>query len=125
MLFGERLQGLLAEKGISVAELARRTGISRNTLYSYLRRNPQKLDPAVLKKLAEALDVDVYYFLGAEGASGPRAEENELWELRELLRRRPEMRTLFSLGREATPDQVRQTIAIIEALKKANEDAER
>ena len=120
MSFGDRLRELLSQRGMTVAELARLTGISKNTLYSYLRRNTLKYDPAVLQKLSDALDVDIYCFLSPDSPS--EDDEQSLWELRETLRRRPEMRTLFSVSKSATPNQIKQTISIIEALKQANED---
>lgn len=43
--------------------------------------------------------------------------DDELWELRETLRRRPEMQTLFSLTKNASAADVRQAIKIIEALR--------
>lgn len=64
MDFGKKLKDLISEKNINVSELAQMTGINRNTLYSYIRRGTQKIDPVILQKLATALNVDVYYFLG-------------------------------------------------------------
>lgn len=123
MPFGDRLKHLLEAQNLSIAELSRMTGINRNTLYSYLRRNTQKPDPEVLKILSEVLNVDVYYFLGGDDA--PESDgDPELWELREALRRRPEMRTLFSLSKNATAGEIKQTISIIEALRKTNEEAD-
>ena len=123
MPFGDRLKHLLEAQNLSIAELSRMTGINRNTLYSYLRRNTQKPDPEVLKILSEVLNVDVYYFLGGDDA--PESDgDPEFWELREALRRRPEMRTLFSLSKNATAGEIKQTISIIEALRKTNEEAD-
>ena len=55
MPFGANLKNLLTSKGMSIPELARRTGINKNTLYSYLRRDTKKVDPAVIKKLIDVL----------------------------------------------------------------------
>ena len=55
MPFGANLKRLLKKKGMSVTELANRTGINRGTIYSYLRRDTKKVDPAVIKKLVEVL----------------------------------------------------------------------
>lgn len=55
MPFGANLKNLLVSKGMSVPELAKRTGINKNTLYSYLRRDTKKVDPAIIKKLVEVL----------------------------------------------------------------------
>ena len=66
MDFGKKLKQLIDEKGINVSELAQITGVNRNTLYSYIRRGTQKVDPVIIQKLANALGVDVYYFLGTK-----------------------------------------------------------
>lgn len=137
MQFGDRLKAMLIERDMSVTRLAERTGVSRNTLYSYLRRNTKKPDPAVVKQIADALDVSPSALLGmpekkqrfrmqksqpelglgAREIPGEEAGESELFALRESLRRSPEMRTLFSMSRSASPEQLRQTIKIIEALR--------
>ena len=62
-------------------------------------------------------------FLGGDEAP-ESPEDSELWELREALRRRPEMRTLFSLSKNATAGEIKQTISIIEALRKSNEPSD-
>lgn len=148
MDFGDRLRKLLAEKNMSVTRLAEASGVNRNTLYSYLRRNTRKPDPAVLERIAPVLGTSAVALLGMKeasavqkrvqmrpvsGAEGYKSQRNkkpagaeadsadgageELWGIREALRRSPEMRTLFSLSRKATPEQLRQTIKIIEALR--------
>lgn len=55
MPFGANLKALLEAKHMSVAELAHRTGVNKNTLYSYMRRDTKKVDPAIIKKLIEVL----------------------------------------------------------------------
>lgn len=55
MPFGANLKKLLEIRGMSVTELANRTGINRGTIYSYLRRDTKKVDPAIIKKLVEVL----------------------------------------------------------------------
>jgi hypothetical protein len=44
--------------------------------------------------------------------------ENDIWELREQVRRDPERHYLFSLAKDADIEDVRQAVAIIDALKK-------
>ena len=55
MPFGANLKRLLELKGMTVTELANRTGINRGTLYSYLRRDTKKVDPTIIKKLIDVL----------------------------------------------------------------------
>lgn len=73
MNFGDMLRDLMENHHISVAELSRRTGIKKDTLYSYLRRNTQRPDPAILGIIAEYFGVDVNYFIGGASSSSPHA----------------------------------------------------
>ena len=75
--FGNKLKELLFQKDISVPTLAKMTGLNKNTLYSYMRRGTQKVDPAIMQKLAQALGVDVYYFIGTEQPQNITADENK------------------------------------------------
>ena len=45
-------------------------------------------------------------------------DDVDIWQLREEMRRTPEMRTLFDAARNARPEDLRRAISIIEALKK-------
>ena len=66
--------------------------------------------------LATALDVDAGFLLGE--VDEMTDEDRELWELREQVRRDPDRHYLFSLAKDANIDDVRQAVAIIDALKK-------
>ncbi|HWL72127.1 MAG TPA: helix-turn-helix transcriptional regulator [Geminicoccus sp.] len=56
--FGRRLRGLLAQRGWSQSELARRARIGRDNISGYVRG--QNLPgPTILNRIAEALGVDV------------------------------------------------------------------
>ena len=48
----------------------------------------------------------------------PTPADQELSEMLETLRTREDMRMLFKLSKEATPEDVRQAVKIIEALRK-------
>ena len=56
--------------------------------------------------------------------SANQQEDDELWELRETMRRDPNMRVLFSTAKKATPKQIKQAIAVLEALKASDESME-
>lgn len=58
MPFGANLKKLLEIKGMTVTELSEKTGIKRATIYSYLRRDTKKVDPAIIKKLIDVLGED-------------------------------------------------------------------
>ena len=60
----ERITELINQKGISKAEFAKRIGLERNNLDVCL--NAKKKDINLVLKMAEALDLTLYDFLGLE-----------------------------------------------------------
>lgn len=63
--FAERLNEALSQKGISQAELSRRTGIGRNSISDYLKAKYEaKQDNLLL--LANALDVNEGWLMGLD-----------------------------------------------------------
>ena len=58
MCTGKNLQAFLKSRNISIAELARETGISSNTLYATMKRN-SNINLTTMNKLAEYLGVTV------------------------------------------------------------------
>ena len=76
-----------------------------------------------LRKIADYFGVTLEYLKGESPdpyPDGPTA--SELRELLEVLRSRSDVRILFSLAKDATPEDVRRAAAIIEALR--NSEAE-
>ena len=66
MGIGKRLGQLLEQKGKRPGTLARETGVSKNTIYSMIKRDNGKADLSTLEKLARALDVPVSAFYEEE-----------------------------------------------------------
>ena len=112
---GRNIRKYRAARGMSQAELAERIGKKRSAVGNY-ESGTREPDYDTLAALAGALGVSAVDLLG-EGS-----DENELWELREELRRDPDRRILFSLAKNGTAQQVRQAVALIDALKKTNPD---
>ena len=71
MAIGERLNALLKEKNKKPGTLASETGISKNTIYSIIKRNNDKVSPAILERISQALDVPVDYFFGGGAQPHP------------------------------------------------------
>ncbi|MYU60054.1 helix-turn-helix transcriptional regulator [Lactobacillus salivarius] len=61
--FQSRLKIAIENKGISQAELARRSGLSRASITDYLK-GKYKAKPGAIYSLAQALDVDTFWLLG-------------------------------------------------------------
>lgn len=65
MGIGSKLQSLLDERGIKPGTLATATGISRNTLYSIIKRDNENVNLSVLERISKELDVPMEYFFDA------------------------------------------------------------
>ena len=76
-MIGSTLKQLLENRGLNVNELARRTGISPQTLYSMIRRDSMKVDFEQLLRICSALDVPLSCFTGGE-ADGSELSGEEL-----------------------------------------------
>lgn len=106
-----RIQTMRLSRGISQTKLAEMTGVSRSAVAMW---ESGKRIPTweAINALADVFNVrpsDIYEDENPE-------EDQELWELRESMRQNPEMRTLFSLAKNANPKALKQAIAIVKAL---------
>ena len=78
-----------------------------------------------LQKIADHFGVSLGYLMGTESEepnaidkeNNPIVLDDEALELLEELKERPEMRTLFSVSRKASKDDILKAVKIIEALK--------
>lgn len=78
-MIGSTLKQLLSQQNINVSELARRSGVSAQTIYSIVKRDNMKIDFDVLTKLCAALDVPVQTFCPeGVGPDSPTLREMEL-----------------------------------------------
>ena len=66
MGIGSRLDALIRLKGTRPGTLAREAGVSKNTVYSIIKRDNDKVDPDILARLARALGVPVSSLYGQE-----------------------------------------------------------
>lgn len=65
--FPQWLQNQMDERGWGQAELAKRSKVNRQVIWSYLNRRRNKPDEDVLKKIAEALEIPVEQIYRAAG----------------------------------------------------------
>ena len=101
------------------AEMARLLGVGRTT-YTKYENGDIRLSTGMLSKLARIFNVSIDYIV--DGDEPDMKEQDELWAYREAIRRDPERRMLFSLAKDASIDEVRQAVAVIDALRRANND---
>ena len=78
-----------------------------------------------MQKLADFFDVSVDYMMGRESEepnavdkeNKPIVLDDDVLELLEELKNRPEMKTLFQVSKKASKEDILKTVKIIETLK--------
>lgn len=114
-----RIRELREARGIEQKTLAIDIGVSQPTVSSWENgvKNPSSKRA---EKLADYFGVSIDYLLGRE-VPDPDIDEGVM-ELRERLRRQPELRLLFSATKKATKDDLLTAVRILEAIKKDGSD---
>jgi transcriptional regulator with XRE-family HTH domain len=116
-------ESLLEKHGVTAYKVAKATGITTSTLTSW-KQGKYVPKPDKLQKIADYFGVSLGYLMGTEEEPNAVDKENnpivlddEALELLEELKTRPEMRTLFSVSKKATKEDILKAVKIIEALK--------
>ena len=109
----EIIRRLLKEKKMTQRELGVRIGCSESTVSQYIsgKRNP---DLETLLKISEELGVTVDYLLREE--KQPLTDDEELWEIRQALHDRPQLKAMFDLTKNASPARVEKMLAMLKLL---------
>ncbi len=113
---------LCKDHNITTYQAAKEAHIGQSTISEWRLGTSVPRDKT-LRKIADYFGVTLEYLKGESPdpyPDGPTA--SELRELLEVLRSRSDVRMLFSLAKDATPEDVRRAAAIIEALR--NSEAE-
>lgn len=115
MKFPENLKAMRKSKGLTLKQLGDMVGLTDSSLSLY-ENGKRQPDNEGLLKLAGALGTTVGELLGEEQKNSPSTGD-ELIEILEACRERSDLRILFKLSKDATPDDVLKAITIIKALK--------
>ena len=120
MFIYERFEALRSSRGITKRFIAQSLGRSPTLCQDWKMQKSQPSDEQ-LAVVARILGTTPEYLRGetdeVSPAPGP-AEDGELAELLSSLREREDMRMLFKLAHDASPEDVRQAVRIIEALRR-------
>ena len=124
---GKRIKERRLLMKLSAEELAPLVGLSAATIYRYENGDIKKINTTKLQPFAKALNTTEAYLMGwvenpeidSEITNG---QDDEIWELREELRRNPDMRMLFSASRGAKKEHIQAAAAMLNALK-GNDDS--
>lgn len=138
--FGANLRRLRKERKLSMDALAEKAGTSKQVLSRY--ENGERVPKiSMVKKLADALGVSIAQLSGEVFEIKARfpvpphnngtadeieeyilnEEDDELMQMREDMRRNPDLRVLYDLQRKATKSELKQMQAFIKAIRSSNE----
>ncbi len=116
---GDRIRMMRRSHDLSQDELAELASLNRVTVAKY---ESGKVEPGAkaLSRLADALETSVDALLGRE--ADDQVEEDEVMQIRELLRRDSSYRMLFSAAKTAQPDHIRAAAAMLKALERDDDN---
>lgn len=121
-MFYDNFLRICKEHGISPSRAAEACGINRSNVSNW-KANGYTPRSDVLNKIADYFGVSVDYLLGNEQKKElPDDTDSELAELLEDFKTNPELRTLFSLGKNASPEDLRTMINVIKAIRGGDKD---
>lgn len=112
----ERFEQLRRSRGITKKFIAQALNRS-SALCQDWKQHKSQPSAEQLRRLGELLGTSPAYLCGETDDPTPVASD-ELGELLTALREREDMRMLFKLARDARPEDVRQAVRIIEALRR-------
>ena len=116
MTVGNRIKNRRIELGLTVDQLADIIGVNRATIYRYESEAIQNMGVDVLIPIAKALRTDPAWLMGWTNPDGSKEGSLED-ELQVAFEKNPDMRTLFSVAKDASPADIRRTIKILESFK--------
>ena len=116
MFVYDRFEKLRESRGITKKFISQTLGRS-SALCQDWKKQKSHPSPDQLEKLADLLDTTPAYLCGETDNPSPSVS-GELDGLLTALREREDMRMLFKLARDAAPEDVRQAVRIIEALRR-------
>ena len=112
----ERFEALLKSRGVTKTFIARSLGRSASLCQDWKQQKSQPSDKQ-LSTVARLLGTTPEYLRGETDEIAPGALGEEMEELLTSLREREDMRMLFKLAQDASPEDGRQAVKIIEALR--------
>ena len=143
---GETIRVLRIKRGYSQAQLAELMGLKRSAISNY-EQGIREPDLDTVEAFADFFDVSVADLMGRDERDFNSIlheninqisvtdkdddiqkllseEHNELWQMREDMRRNPELRALYDLQRKATKAELTQMTAFIKAIRSSGDDTE-
>ena len=113
-MLSKRLLDLRKSRGYSQAQVAMKLGISQGAISQWEHGTTVPAAEQLLS-LADIYGISVDEILG-RAAPEPKTVD-DAWQIREELRRNPDMRILFSAASKANPEHIRAVATLLKQLE--------
>ena len=120
-MLSQRLLDLRKSRGYSQAQVAMKLGISQGAISQWEHGITVPAAEQLLS-LADIYGISVDEILGRPAPV--QNTDDEAWEIREQLRRNPDMRILFDAASKATPEHIRAVATLLKQLEPTEGEAE-
>ena len=119
---GERIKTIRKQKGITLADLGARLGISESNMQRYESGKIASVSIDFINRLAPILEVKPEWLIGWDNEPSPQGYyiDPETAECAEYLRTRPSARLLFSASRGISKEEMEEAVNYIEFIKSRN-----
>lgn len=114
---GERLKQRRLELGLTLEQVGDIVGVSKSTVRKWETGLIANMRRDRIALYAEALKVSPAFIIGVEEDPEAQREEMDLIELREEMRRKPGLRILFSLTKNASNEDIEAVAKLMEHFK--------
>ncbi len=116
---GERIKFIRKQKGITLADLGARLGISESNMQRYESGKIASISVDFINRLASILEVKPEWLIGWDKDDTPQGYylDSKTAEYAEYLRTCPSARLLFSASRGISKEDIEKAIEYIELLK--------
>ena len=116
---GERIKTIRKQKGITLADLGARLGISESNMQRYESGKIASVSIDFINRLASILEVKPEWLIGWDKDDTPQGYylDSETAEYAECLRTHPSARLLFSASRGISKEDMEKAVEYIELLK--------
>lgn len=119
---GERIKTIRKQKGITLADLGARLGISESNMQRYESGKIASVSIDFINRLAPILEVKPEWLIGWDREPTPQGYyiDSETAEYAEYLRTRPSARLLFSASKGISKEEMQEAVNYIEFIKSRN-----
>ena len=112
----KNIQELCEERGETISGMSVAIGMSKSTLSNLKNGRSDTISMKTAQKIADYLGVDVDVVLRGKEKQPPVTDDEELWELRQLLHDRPGMKVMFDISKNASPERFKKMLAMMQLM---------